>query len=170
MLWRVAGWHNFSDTLKFTILANILGGGLTARLVKDLRETRRLVERISVSYMPQAWQGTFQITAKLPPENIPPVEAAIQQHLHTLQNELITAQEIQKIRSQVASRFVFANESPKDRATIYGYYDRVIKNLPAARTYPDLINSITTEELQTTAQQFLSPDRYGILTVMPAVP
>ncbi|MFN3926268.1 MAG: M16 family metallopeptidase [Pseudanabaenaceae cyanobacterium] len=165
MVWRVPGWQDFRETLKLTMLAGILGGGMTARLVQDLREQRRLVERISVSYMPQVWQGTFQILAKLPPDNIPTVEQAIGEHLVRLQNELIPEPEIRKIRAQVASRFVFANESPRDRASIYGYYDRVVQNLTAAHTYPELINQITSAELQQTAQKLLNPNAYGILQV-----
>ncbi len=167
MLWRVPGWQDFEETLKLTILSSVLGGGFTSRLVKDLREERRLVERITVSYIPQIWQGTWQITAKLPAENIPTVEQAIREHLQRLQTELITAQEIAKIRSQIASRFVFAYESPRDRASIYGYYERVVRNLPAALHYPELIRAIDPTAVQQTAQKYLSPDAYGVLTVIP---
>ncbi len=167
MLWRVPGWQDFEETLKLTILSSVLGGGFTSRLVKDLREERRLVERITVSYMPQIWQGTLQITAKLPAENIPTVQQAIREHLQRLQTEVITAQEIAKIRSQIASRFVFAYESPRDRASIYGYYERVVRNLPAALHYPELIRAIDATALQQTAQKYLSPDAYGVLTVIP---
>ncbi len=167
MLWRVPGWQNFEETLKLTILSSVLGGGFTSRLVKDLREERRLVERISVSYMPQTWQGTLQITAKLPAENIPLVEQAICQHLHRLQTEVVTANEIAKIRSQVASRFIFANESPRDRASIYGYYERVVRNLNAALHYPAMIQAIDGTALLKTAQDYLSPHAYGVLTVIP---
>ena len=167
MLWRVPGWQKFHETLKLNILSSILGGGFTSRLVKDLREERRLVERIVVSYIPQTWQGTLQITAKLPTENIPVVEQAIRQHLQRLQTELVTASEIAKIRSQVASRFVFANESPRDRASIYGYYERVVRNLNAALYYPQMIQQINAADLQKTAQEYLSPDAYGVLAVIP---
>jgi predicted Zn-dependent peptidase len=167
MLWRVPGWQDFTETLKLTILSGVLGGGFTSRLVQDLREERRLVERITVSYMPQVWQGTLQITAKLPVENIPTVEQAIRQHLQRLQTELVSASEMAKIRSQITSRFVFAYESPRDRASIYGYYERVVRHLPAALHYPELIQTIDSVAIQSAAQQYLSPDAYGVLTVIP---
>jgi predicted Zn-dependent peptidase len=149
------------------MLASILGGGRTSRLVSDLREMRRLVDRISVSNATHKWQGTLQISAKLPLENIPTVEEAIREHLLRLHEEPVTFEELSKIRTQVANRFVFASESPKERASIYGYYDRIVGNLEPALTYPDLIEAVTQADLQASAQQYLNPHAYGVLVVKP---
>ena len=56
------------------------------------------------------------ISAQLPTENLAAVEAAIVQHIRTLQTELVTDAEISRIRTQVANRFIFGNETPSDRA------------------------------------------------------
>jgi len=167
LLWRVPGLDNFRDSLRLTVLSRVLGGGLTSRLVQDLRETRRLVDSISVSNWAQRWQGIFQVSAKLPIDHVPVVETAICEHLQRLQQELITESEITRIRAQVASQFVFGYESPRDRARIYGYYDRVVGNLSVSRTYPELVNAITREELQSCAQNFLSTQAYARLVASP---
>ena len=49
MTWRVAGFDELEATYPLSILANILGSGRTSRMVQDLRENRRIVDRISVS-------------------------------------------------------------------------------------------------------------------------
>ncbi|CAN1211716.1 pitrilysin family protein [Tumidithrix helvetica PCC 7403] len=167
MTWRVPGLTAIEKTYALNILASVLSGGRTSRLVKDLRETRRLVDRISVGNSTQLWQGTFQIFAKLDVENIPLVEQAIREHLTKLHDEFVTMVELEKIRTQVANRFIFGNESPNQRAGIYGYYDRIVGHLDTALYYPDFINALTQADLQAAAREYLNPNAYGILIVKP---
>ena len=167
MTWRVAGLNELSETYPLSILANILGGGRTARMVQDLRENRRIVDRISVSNSAMRWQGTFQVFAKLNVEDVAIVEQAIREHIQALHETFVTDEELAKIRIQVSNRFIFGNESPKERAGIYGYYDRIVGSLEPALNYPDLIKSITKEDIQSAVRKYLNPDAYGILIVKP---
>ena len=92
---------------------NIGSSRRTTRLVQDLREEKGLVSSISVSNMTQRLGGVFSISAQLATENLAAVEAAIVQHIRTLQTELVTDAEISRIRTQVANRFIFGNETPR---------------------------------------------------------
>ena len=167
MTWRVAGLNELSETYPLSILANILGSGRTSRMVQDLRENRRIVDRISVSNSAMRWQGNFQVFAKLNVEDVAIVEQAIREHILNLHETPVTDEELDKIRTQVTNRFIFGNESPKERAGIYGYYDRIVGSLEPALTYPDLIKSITKEDIQAAVRKYLNPDAYGILIVKP---
>ena len=167
MTWRVPGLRDLDRTYPLNILASILSGGRTSRLVKDLREEKHLVDRISASNSTQTWQGTFQIAAKLESKHIPAVEMAVREHLQRLHDEPVTNEELDKIRTQVSNRFIFANESPCDRTGIYGYYDRVVGNLGEALNYPERINLVTAQDIQTAARHYLNPNAYGILSMMP---
>ncbi len=168
MLWRVPGLQQLSQTYPLDILAQILGHGRTARLVQDLREERKLVSSISVSNLAQALQGVFYISAQLPPENLPVVEAAIADHIRRLQTEPVLATELAQIQRQTISQFVFRNETPSSRAGLYGYYQMIAGDLASAFNYPQAIQAITLAELQQAAQQYLCADAYGIVVLKPA--
>ncbi|MBD2186844.1 M16 family metallopeptidase [Pseudanabaena mucicola] len=167
MTWRVAGINELEATYPLSILANILGSGRTSRMVQDLRENRRICDRISVSNSAMRWQGTFQVFAKLNVEDVEVVEQAIREHIQHLHDHLVTDEELAKIRTQVSNRFIFGNESPRERAGIYGYYDRIVGSLAHALNYPDRIKSITKEDIQAAVRKYLNPDAYGILIVKP---
>ncbi len=167
MTWRVPGLVELAETYPLSILANILGSGRTSRMVQDLRENRRIVDRISVSNSAMRWQGTFQVFAKLNVEDVAIVEQAIREHILQLHETPVTDEELAKIRVQVSNRFIFGNESPKERAGIYGYYDRIVGSLEPALNYPDLIKSITKEDIQAAVRKYLNPNAYGILIVKP---
>lgn len=168
MVWRVPGLSEQSETYAIDVLAVILGQGRTSRLVRDLREDRQLVTHIGVSNMTQQLGGLFYISAQLPTENLAEVEAAIAQHIHTYQTELISESEIARVRNQVANRFIFANEKPSDRANLYGYYQSMVGDLAPALSYPDCIQSLTAQDLQAAAKKYLSPEAYGVVTIKPA--
>ncbi|MGF1542404.1 MAG: M16 family metallopeptidase, partial [Pleurocapsa sp.] len=148
MMWRVPGMVGLGETYALDILAVILGQGKVSRLFRDLREERGLVTQIGVSNMTQTHQGVFYISAKLPTENLAEVEQAIAQHLQQLQTEPIAAKDIKRIRTQVANRFIFANERPSDRANLYGYYYSQLKELAPALNYPQHIQGIKASDLQ----------------------
>ncbi|NJR50240.1 MAG: insulinase family protein [Leptolyngbyaceae cyanobacterium CSU_1_3] len=167
MIWRVPGLVGLHDTYELDVVSSILGHGRTARLIKDLREDRGLVSSISASNMTYRHQGIFCISAQLPIENVEPVEAAIVQHLCTLQSDFVTQAELTRVCTQVANHFVFGNETPSDRAGLYGYYQSQVGALEPAFDYPNRIQSLTVADLQAAVQKYLPTKAYGVVVIKP---
>ena len=167
LVWRVPGLIELSHTYALDVVAAILGQGRTSRLVRDLRENRHLVTNISASNLSHQLQGIFQVAAQLPIENIPEVEAAIIEHISNMHTEPVTAWEISRVRTQVANRFVFANETPSDRAGMYGYYQSMVGDLAPALNYPARIQALDEVDLQMAINRYLSPEAYGAISFKP---
>jgi predicted Zn-dependent peptidase len=167
MLWRVPGLDKLDETYALDVLAAILGHGRTSRLVRDLREERGLVSHISVSNMTHKLQGTFYISAHCPAENVSLVEEAIAQHMRNLQIELVQESEIARVHKRVANRFIFGNETPSDRAGLYGYYQTLVGDLEPAFDYPSHIQAQDATKLMQAAQKYLNPDAYGVVVLKP---
>ncbi|WP_030008336.1 pitrilysin family protein [Picosynechococcus sp. NKBG042902] len=167
MMWRVPGLTDLEETYALDILATVLGQGKVSRLVQDLREKRGLVTQISVSNFTQKQQGVFYISAQLPSENIPAVEAAILEQIQTIRTASILPNELERVKTQVANRFIFGNERPSDRTNLYGYYYSLLRDLEPALNYPELLQAITLETIQKSVQKYLNPEAYGIVTLTP---
>jgi zinc protease len=167
MVWRVPGMLELQETYALDILAVILGQGKVSRLFRDLREDRGLVSSIGVSNMTQGIQGAFYISATLPTENLTEVETIIREHIRRLQTELVEENDLNRIRKQVANRFIFANERPSDRANLYGYYYSQLRDLEPAFKYPENIQSLQVQDLKEAAINYLNPDAYGIISMKP---
>ncbi|MEB3886083.1 pitrilysin family protein [Lyngbya sp. CCY1209] len=170
MVWRVPGLDELSETYPLDVLATILGQGRTSRLVRDLREERGLVSAVTCSNMTQRLQGVFYISARLRVENLAEVETAIARHLRRLHEEPIADSEIARVRTQVANRFIFGNETPADRAGLYGYYQAIAGHLNLALEYPRHIQSLDADALREATRKYLSPDAYGIVVLKPESP
>jgi predicted Zn-dependent peptidase len=156
------------QTYALDAIAYILGQGRTARLVNELREDRKLVHSISSGNMTYARQGIFHVVAQLPVEHLAEVEAAITQHITRLQTELIHDSELDRIRTLVANQYIFSNETPGNRAGLYGYYQTLVGDIAPALNYPARIRALDAVDLQRAAQQYLFPDAYGIVVSKPA--
>jgi len=165
MVWRVPGMKQLEKTYGLDVLASILGQGRMSRLVRDLREERKLVTSIGVSNITNQLQGIFYISAQLPEKNLAEVEQAILEHIGRFHTELVAEAEIARIRTKVANRFIFGNERPSDRANLYGYYYSQLGDLTPAMNYPDRILAVEAVDVQQAAQEYLPTDAYGVVTV-----
>lgn len=167
LLWRVPGLIDLEETYALDVLANLLGHGRTARLVKDLREERGLVNSVGASNISHQHQGLFCLSAHLPSEMIPQVEIELLGHIDRLQNELVSTADLDKVCTQVANQFVFSNETPSDRANLYGYYQAVMGDLQPAFAYSDRIRALTPEVIRSAAQKYLNTNAYGFVAIRP---
>ncbi|MBD2579041.1 pitrilysin family protein [Oscillatoria sp. FACHB-1406] len=168
MVWRVPGMQQLDETYALDVISAILGQGRMSRLFRDLREERQWVTSIGASNMTQGTQGLFYVGARLPVENVEKVEAAIAEHLRSLQEECVVESDLDRICTQVANRFVFGNERPSDRANLYGYYYSQLRNLEPAFEYPARIRTLTPADIREAARRHLTPDAYGIVVARPA--
>ncbi len=157
LLWRVPGLAEFERTYALDVLAAILGQGRMSRLFRELREERQWVNAIGAYNATQKLQGHFYVSARLPVERLDCVEATIREQIDRLQQEPVRAEELARIRTQVANRFVFANERPGDRASSYGYYQSQLGSIAAALEYPQRIQALQAEDLLEAARHHLSP-------------
>jgi zinc protease len=167
MLWRVPGLENLDETYALDVLSGILGQGRTSRLVSELREDLGLVSYVSASNMSFSQQGIFLISAHCDVEKLELVEERIIQHLRNLQTEMVKTSEIDRVCKQVANRFIFGNESPSDRANLYGYYQSLIGDLEPAMGYVERMRSQNATNLIKSVQKYLSHDAYGVVIVKP---
>jgi len=167
LLWRVPGMAELEKTYALDVLAAVLGQGRMSRLFRELREDKKLVDRISASNISQTIQGCFYISAMLPSKNLAEAEKEIIDRIRKIQNEPIATKDIDRIRTKVANRFIFANERPASRANLYGYYYSLFRDLEPAFKYCDRIQALQALDLQEAAREYLNPDAYGVVIIRP---
>ncbi|MEM1425000.1 MAG: pitrilysin family protein, partial [Cyanobacteria bacterium P01_H01_bin.130] len=167
MVWRGPGLTASDQCNPLDVLSTILARGRTSRLVRELREELGLVNYVTASNLTYADQGLFYVSAQLPEDNIEAVEACIRRHIERLRTEPVTPSELARVKTRVANSFIFGNETPSNRAGLYGYYETLMGNIHQGLQYPADIRSLTVEDLQASAKRWLNPDAYGLVTVRP---
>jgi predicted Zn-dependent peptidase len=167
MFWKVPGLRHLDETRALDVLAVILGQGKTSRLFRSLRDELGRVSQVTASNTSHGIQGIFSISAQLPPENLAIVEKEILARVRQIQDDSITPAELARVRTQVANRFIFANERPSDRANLYGYHHSQLGDLRPAFHYPDAIRALEVAAIRAAARTYLDTTAYGIVVVRP---
>ena len=89
------------------------------------------------------------------------------EHLNRLRNTPVTDAEISRVRTQVANRYVFGNETSSDRANMYGYYHAMTGDIENALNYPGAIKTVDADEIQAAVKRYLPVTAYAALRLQP---
>ena len=166
MAWLGAGAERLEDGIGLDLLSVILAGSRCSRLVKELREEKQLVLDICSSFSLQRDSSLFTISAWLETENLDLVEKIIGDRLQELQDTPIPEAELNRTRRLLYNDYIFSTETPGQLAGVYGYYNTIAR-AEQSMMYPRIVNSLSSQQLQRIANQYLSPERYAITILKP---
>lgn len=166
MGWLGADVNNLKEAIALDLLSVILASGRTSRLVNLLREEYHLVLDISSSFSLQKDSSLFTINAWFEHQNLMTIENLIKEEIYRIQTTSIKEQEINTAKRALYNDYIFSTETPSQLAGLYGYY-HTIANVELSVQYPEIIKSLTAQDLQRTASNFLSPEHYAISILQP---
>ena len=150
------------DSLALDVAANILGGGKSSRLYKDLKDRQELVQGISAANSGYKNDTIFFVSANFEPQNLPEVQNEIIKHICELKKG-VSEDEVNFAKKQAEKEILFVRETISNIASETGYsiiltddpnyYDNYLKELKkvtvadvnrAINKYIDLNNSVTS--------------------------
>ncbi len=160
--------RNHPDFYALSVMDHILGSGsgFTARIPKRLRDAQGLCYSVHASITSSAGEepGCFSAYIGTSPEHR---EKAIQGFLEEIQrmrDDLCTAKELQDVQDYLTGSFVFALERNTNLALYVVRAKRFDLGFDYLHKYPDLIRSVTREDLRRVAQTHLHPDKMVVVS------
>lgn len=165
----MVGWHTIplqhQDLYPLDVLAQVLGGGASSRLVQELRDKRNLVTSISsYSMTPNYDAGAFIVQSTSPPANLPAVEAAILDQVRLVRDREIRPYELARAKRQIQTSFLFSKEDVADQAEQMAYDELGTGDPSFSQHYVERILAVSAPEIQQVARKYLRPD--GLTTVV----
>ncbi len=164
--WTAPGVDQIGTAYGLDLLSALLAGGRTARLVRELREERQLVQEIGSGFTLQRDSSLFTITAWLEVEHLAQVEAIIGDRISELAVTPIDPLEMRRCQRLLCNDFAFSTETASQLAGLYGYYSTIAQP-ELAVAYPNVIANLQPDTLQHVAAQYLSPLRYAAVELLP---
>ena len=148
------------DLYPLDVLAGVLGQGESSRLVRVVKNDRRLVQSIVAwSWTPGFDAGQFAITASVPdPANVPKVRDAVREQIDLLKRKLVNKGELERVKNSVAADHVYQNELIEAQAgSLAGGY--VSAGDPDFdERYVAGIAAVTSEEIRRVANTYFPDD------------
>jgi predicted Zn-dependent peptidase len=144
------------DGYALDVLAGVLNGN-TGRLYKSMVLARPIASAVAASQDSRKWAGAFEVTLQAKGEHTPEeLEAAWYEQLARLQNEPVSAEELQKVKNQIAADAFRRLQNPFFLMLQLAWYDGLgdwqYLNEWAPRTL-----AVNAADVQRVARQYFAP-------------
>jgi zinc protease len=151
------------------VLAGILDGGNGARLSTRLVRGKEIAVSAGTGYdMTSRLPDMFLLEAT-PAEgkNVFDLEYALKEEVYQLQNELVSQDELQRIKAQVLANDIYQKDSNFYQAMQLGLLETVGIGWQKADAYVSNINKVTAEQVREVARKYLIDDSLTVAYLDP---
>jgi zinc protease len=153
------------DFFPIQVMNRVLGGGSDARLFQILREERGWTYGAYSQFTRPARRGHFMAQADVRTEVTDSTVVEILHQLQRLRDEPVPPDELEGARSYLAGSFPLRLETADQVAGQLA--GTLLMGLPLEEVtgYPERIRSITAEEVQRVAREYIHPERVAVVVV-----
>lgn len=151
------------------VLAGVLDGGNSARLSKELIRGKQIAVAAGAGYnLASRMSDLFELEAT-PAEgkSVMELEFALKDQISRLQRELISADELRRIKAQVSASAVFERDSNFYQAMQLGMLETVGLGWQMADEYVANINQVTAGQVREVARKYLLEDNLTVAYLEP---
>ncbi|KJS83234.1 MAG: zinc protease [Peptococcaceae bacterium BICA1-8] len=149
------------------ILNSVLGGGLSSRLVQEVREERGLAYSVYSYHSAFSDAGLFTFYAGTRPDNYEQVIQLILKEAFDIANEGITEKELLKTKEQLKGNLYLGLESVGSRMTRIGRSLLSLNRLITPEEVVSNIDLVTLEEVKELAHNIFNREKFTIATIGP---
>jgi zinc protease len=159
VIWRtVPAGHR--DEVVLDLLSEILGGGNSSRLYRELVAEKQLAVSASASTYNLEHDGLFFADAvQAPDAELSRIRELIYKHIEKVKAEGVTEQELTKARNQILKRVVTTNLTIGSKARMLGSSAVVLGDTSRVNTMLDEIRAVKREDLHRAANEYLTNAR-----------
>jgi predicted Zn-dependent peptidase len=138
---------------KLRLLTGVLSGGMSSRLFHKLRDEMGVCYYVRAENDPYTDHGAFQISAGVDNKRVKEVIVAVIEELKRLKNELVSAEELRKVKDYLIGNLFLSLESSDSLAEYYGFQEVLRKPLKKPEEIVAEIEKVTAEDIQEVAKK-----------------
>ncbi|MCK5831572.1 MAG: insulinase family protein [Methylococcales bacterium] len=158
-----------SEAYALEVLAGILDGGSSARLASKLVRGSQIAVAAGAGYnMISRLPDLFMLDAT-PAEGktVFDMEYALKEEINVLKRELVSDNELQRVKAQVLASAVYEKDSNFYQAMQLGMLETIGMGWKKADEYVDKVNQITAEQIRKVARKYLLEENLNIAYLEP---
>jgi len=153
------------DQPALSVISEVLSAGKSSRLYRELVDNKQMVNQIYAYNMENSDPGLFIFLASCNPGiTAEEVEKELLEEIEKLLKEPITKAELDKVKVNTKSDFIYSLESSASVSSLYGGY-LVRGDLAPLESYEEDINNITQKDVQEVAKKYFDINK-SITTIL----
>jgi zinc protease len=147
------------DQVTLSVISEILYSGKSSRLYKELVDKKQMVNSIYAYNMENKDPGLFIFLATCNPGvKAEDVEKELLKQIELIKTTEVTKAELDKVKINTKSDFIYSLESSSSVANLYGSY-LVRGDISPLMTYEDDVKKITAKKVLKAAQKYFNFDK-----------
>ena len=151
------------------VLQSVLDGGLSARFEKELVRSQAVAAEVGAHYDPYQRYNTQFVINATPSEGTDNalLLKSIEAEIDKLAQTLVSDDELKRAKMNLVSGYIYEKDSTSQQAMLLGKLKTLDLNIDMMDNFESKIQSITAEEVQTVAKEFLTDKRQTIAWLIP---
>ncbi len=151
------------------VLASVLDGGSSARLVKELVRKQEIATSVSASHSGYGRLPDLFTFSGIPAKNsnVSNLRKAIEVEIDKLKTQLVSDEELSRVKAQTIASEVYERDSIQHQASVMGFLESVGLGHRLMDEYVDNIAAITAQQIQAVAKKYLVEDGLTVAELIP---
>ena len=134
------------------------GGGLSSRLMEDIRNKKGLAYSVDSFFAAQKRTGSFQVVLQTKSASTNEAIQAVMNEIARIRTELVSPQEVDDAKKYLIGSFPQRFSSQSKIASFFGQVEYYGLGLDYPEKYSGFIDAVTREDILRVAQKYLHPD------------
>jgi len=155
-----------SDAVVLSLIEAYLSGGISGRLIQEVREKRTLAYEVYASNEIRAGYGHFYSYAVSTSKDIGELEKVLKNEFTRLAKESLTDKELEDAKSLIEGQFTLATERNLALAKLFNFYELIGKSDDVGR-YIERVRNVTKEDIKRVASEYFKPEHCAVSMVVP---
>jgi zinc protease len=155
------------DAALLDLLAFVLGGCESSRLVRRVKEREGLVDRVDASCYTPLDPGYFSVTLETDADRALEASEAILREVERVRRGAVSGAELETARVNFLAMEDFERESVSGQAGKLGSFQVLAGSTAAERDYLERVRSATADDLRRVAEVYLAPERLTAGVLLP---
>lgn len=157
------------ETYALSVLAGVLDGGASSRFSRELVRGQEIAAGVGAGYDLYSRLTDVFVISGTPVKSatVDSLQQAVMQQLETLKTELVTEEELQRIKAQVVASKVYERDSLFYQAMQIGMLETIGLDWKIADEYVAKLKSVTAEQVMQVANKYFVDDRLTVGELIP---
>ena len=164
--WRGAGVSNKVDVCALDLIYALLIEGQQARLMQAFATKTEIGAVPEVEFITKRDPGLFLVTCVTKPSMELETRETILEEIEKLHTAPLTPQELAEVKAVIRAGYSFDNSAYADQVGSMSFYE-AIDTYRFAIDYVATVESVTAEDIQRVARQYLGSENYSLVIIRP---
>lgn len=156
-----------SDRYVLSILAIILGGGMSSRIWIDVRERQGLAYYVWTYKNSNSDTGYLVTRAGVDSKRTDKAIQVILKNYKLIRNKKITEKELRKAKDYIKGKAILNTESSDEQAEFYGFQEILENKILTLDEKFAKIEAVTANDIQRVAQDIFCPEKLNLALIGP---